>query len=215
MDGSAPRRCTLLLGLLCLLEGAVGIAAAAPAGTGRTHRAGGAHAVACHTRARAPTGRRRSHCHAAQRRRKPTAKTPAGAAPPRSEGAGGTADGRSGSSSTPPVAVAPGAPPASAPPAGAPPSVPHIQVVAVEYGLTLSRTSVPAGKVILELVNHGQDEHNLNASAGEGPLATSLPNTLAGGVRDQAVELRAGSYTLFCSLPEHEQKGMRATLLVQ
>ena len=27
--------------------------------------------------------------------------------------------------------------------------------------------------------------------------------------------LRAGSYTLFCSLPEHESKGMRATLFVQ
>ena len=64
---------------------------------------------------------------------------------------------------------------------------------------------MPAGKVILEFVNNGQDEHNLNALGGEGELT----------VKDQAVVLKAGSYTLFCSLPEHEQKGMKATLLVQ
>jgi plastocyanin len=34
-------------------------------------------------------------------------------------------------------------------------------------------------------------------------------------VRDQQVELRPGTYTLFCSLPEHEKKGMKATLVVE
>jgi plastocyanin len=64
-------------------------------------------------------------------------------------------------------------------------------------------------------VNHGQDEHNLNFLAGEGLLAGSFPDTAAKGVSDQAIVLRAGTYTLFCSLPQHEQKGMRATLVVQ
>ena len=32
---------------------------------------------------------------------------------------------------------------------------------------------------------------------------------------DETLEMRPGSYTLFCSLPEHEQKGMKATLVVQ
>ncbi len=90
-----------------------------------------------------------------------------------------------------------------------------MQVTAVEYGFTLSRTRVPAGKVILELVNHGQDEHNLNAEFGEGALAGSLPDTRAGAVKDQAVELRPGTYTLFCSLPEHAKRGMKATLIVE
>jgi plastocyanin len=93
--------------------------------------------------------------------------------------------------------------------------VPRVQVTAVEYSFTLSRTTVPAGKVILEFVNKGQDEHNLNALGGEGELAGSFANEPANGVNDQAMILRAGSYTLFCSLPEHEQKGMKATLLVQ
>jgi uncharacterized cupredoxin-like copper-binding protein len=29
------------------------------------------------------------------------------------------------------------------------------------------------------------------------------------------VTLRPGTYTLFCSLPEHEHKGMHATLTVE
>jgi len=88
-------------------------------------------------------------------------------------------------------------------------------VTAVEYSFALSRTSVPAGKVIFEFVNHGQDEHNLNVAPAEGPLAGSFANTPASGVRDQELELRPGTYTLFCSLPEHEKKGMKATLVVE
>ena len=106
------------------------------------------------------------------------------------------------------------APPEAASPQPPPPSVPHVQVTAVEYGLTLSRGSVPAGKVVLELVNRGQDEHNLNAAPLEGPLTASIANTAAGAVVDETLEMRPGSYTLFCSLPEHEQKGMKATLVV-
>jgi plastocyanin len=90
-----------------------------------------------------------------------------------------------------------------------------VQVTAVEYSFALSRATVPAGKVILEFVNRGQDEHNLNVLSGEGSLAGRFADTPANGVRDQQVELRPGTYTLFCSLPEHEKKGMKATLVVE
>lgn len=69
--------------------------------------------------------------------------------------------------------------------------------------------------MILEFVNHGQDEHNLNATSGEGEFAGSVSNTQAGEVRQLAVELRPGTYTLFCSLADHEQKGMQASLTVE
>ena len=93
--------------------------------------------------------------------------------------------------------------------------MPRVQITAVEFSFTLSRTTVPAGKVILEFVDKGQDEHNLNALGPEGELASTFANEKSGGVTDQAVVLKKGSFTLFCSLPEHEQKGMKATLLVQ
>jgi plastocyanin len=91
----------------------------------------------------------------------------------------------------------------------------HVQVTAVEFHFTLSRTTVPAGKVDFQFVNGGQDEHNLNVLSGEGSLESWFPKTVSKGVRDQTVTLRKGAFTLFCSLPEHEAKGMRATLTVQ
>ncbi len=85
----------------------------------------------------------------------------------------------------------------------------------MEYHYTLSRTAVPAGKVALQFVNNGQDEHNMNVLSGEGELEAAFPKTVSHGVRETTVNLRKGSFTLFCSLPEHEAKGMHATLTVQ
>jgi uncharacterized cupredoxin-like copper-binding protein len=47
-----------------------------------------------------------------------------------------------------------------------------------------------------------------------GSEAGSLPNTLPGAHPQLKLDLSAGSYTLFCSLPGHEAKGMKATLIV-
>ena len=91
-----------------------------------------------------------------------------------------------------------------------------MQVTAQEYSFTLSRPTVPAGKVIVEFVNRGQDEHNLHAiESPEGVEAGALPNTAPGAHPQLSLDLRRGSYTLFCSLPGHEAKGMKATLVVQ
>jgi plastocyanin len=83
------------------------------------------------------------------------------------------------------------------------------------YRFVLSRSSVPAGKTIIEFVNHGQDEHNLNATESEGEVVGSLPNTPSEGHLSLTVNLKPGSYTLFCSLPGHAAKGMKATLTVE
>jgi plastocyanin len=98
---------------------------------------------------------------------------------------------------------------------GEPPSVPHVQVSAVEYAFTLSRTTVPAGKVIFQFVNNGQDEHNLQIAPSKGPLAGSFADTPAKGIGDLQLEMQPGQYKLFCSLPTHEQEGMKATLTVE
>jgi uncharacterized cupredoxin-like copper-binding protein len=90
-----------------------------------------------------------------------------------------------------------------------------VQVIAKEYSFTLSRPEVPAGEVIVELVNRGEDAHNLHLlEPTEGTEPGALPNTEPGGVRDLKLKLHAGTYTLFCSLPGHEAKGMKATLVV-
>ncbi len=91
-----------------------------------------------------------------------------------------------------------------------------MQVIAREYSFTLSRAEVPAGQVVIEFINRGQDEHNLHAlDSGADAEAGSLPNTQPGAHPQLALDLRPGSYTLFCSLPEHEKLGMKATLVVR
>jgi plastocyanin len=83
------------------------------------------------------------------------------------------------------------------------------------FRFVLSRSSIPAGKTIIEFVNHGQDEHNLNAVESEGEVVGSLPNAPSNGHLSLTVDLKPGSYTLFCSLPGHAAKGMKATLTVE
>ncbi len=214
---SWPLRTHLALPLLCAAAASTIVLAAAGSASGGTPPASpvgkrsAPHPHSCKP-SRAHRRVRRSRCHHVRTRPKARAKPPVTAGPP----AAGGIDGMPPLSSPvfPGSAGAAQAPPEAASPEPAPPSVPHVQVIAVEYGLTLSRSSVPAGKVVLELVNRGQDEHNLNAAALEGPLTASVANTAAGAVVDETVEMSAGSYTLFCSLPEHEQKGMKATLVV-
>jgi plastocyanin len=218
-----PLLLAALAGALALVLAAA-IADTARGGTRAGHPASVRHASARHSPRRRPCRRTRVHhrrrararCHRAPAK-KPSAKAhtkaPVAAGPPASGGVDGTPP-----TSSPGVYPASGgavpAPPGAGSPEPAPPSVPHVQVTAVEYGLTLSRSSVPAGKVVLELVNRGQDEHNLNAAPPEGPPTASIANTASGGVVDETIEMRPGSYTLFCSLPGHEQKGMKATLVV-
>jgi plastocyanin len=91
-----------------------------------------------------------------------------------------------------------------------------VQVIAKEYSFTLSRPEVPAGEVVVELVNRGEDPHNLHLlEPAAGAEAGAFPNTAAGAVHDLKLDLHAGAYTLFCSLPGHEAKGMKATLVVR
>ncbi|HWX45723.1 MAG TPA: cupredoxin domain-containing protein, partial [Solirubrobacteraceae bacterium] len=117
---------------------------------------------------------------------------------------------------------APGEPSEPVPIGGSPgeltaPSGPAwVQVTAREYSFTLSRSEVPAGPVVLELVNRGEDAHNLHATEPtEGVEAGALPNTEPGAHPELKVNLRPGTYNLFCSLPGHEAKGMKATLVVR
>lgn len=200
---------------LCLLAA---IAVAAPARDHQRRRGTPSHR-ACNSRAR-KHGRRRAHGSACP---KPHKRSVHGSAPAGSTTPAAANQPGSSTSATPGTSPGPSTPSTTTPaqpletsePVSVPPSVPRVQVTAVEYSFSLSRTTVPAGKVVFEFVNHGQDEHNLNVAPGEGQLAGKFANTPSGDVVDQTIELRPGTYTLFCSLPEHEKKGMKATLVVE
>jgi plastocyanin len=110
------------------------------------------------------------------------------------------------------------APPPPEQPEG--PEIGHLSVKAEDsnpqWNFTLSRPNVKAGEVIVELNNQGGDPHNLNLQrqgVEEAPLAVSEAGPLEHRVG--RFTLAAGTYRLWCSLPEHDEKGMNATLVVE
>ena len=95
------------------------------------------------------------------------------------------------------------------------PGAHHLGVKAVEFYFLLSRPKVEPGLVTIELNNRGEDAHNLHLQLeGEVGPVLELPET--GSLQNSGgeFELSSGTYKLWCSLPEHEEKGMQTTLVV-
>ena len=91
-----------------------------------------------------------------------------------------------------------------------------VQVVEKEWMLTLSRPSVRAGSVSLELVNFGMDTHDLvvkGTMAGAKPMKFKQLDPR--GRAERTLRLTPGRYSLWCSISGHKAKGMHATLLVK
>jgi len=93
-------------------------------------------------------------------------------------------------------------------------------VIAKEWSFTLSRATVPRGGLTIQLENLGQDAHNLNVRriGAHGALvgsAQSVVLTQSGGLTQATWHLGPGRYELYCSLPGHAMRGMRAYLVVR
>jgi plastocyanin len=96
------------------------------------------------------------------------------------------------------------------------PSPARVQVGADEFSFALSRQSVRSGPAIVQLVNYGEDEHDLALQRrAAGARTFRLHTTRPGGVRDLELRLAPGRYTLWCTLADHRARGMRATLVVR
>jgi len=108
--------------------------------------------------------------------------------------------------------LVPAVAPASSPPAKVFPN--RVQVVAKEFYFALSRRTVPAGPAIVELVNFGQDEHDLRMQRVGGAHIAGTPIVEPGDYYDMPITLRAGKYILWCSIANHRALGMQATLIV-
>ena len=104
---------------------------------------------------------------------------------------------------------------AGALPAQAAAPLARVQVVAVEFHYRLSRVRIPAGPVRIELVNFGQDEHDLRLRRVGGTKVYRLPRTFPDEHRILTVRLRPGLYRLSCTIADHAARGMRAELRVR
>ena len=99
-----------------------------------------------------------------------------------------------------------------APQAQHPPA--RVQVVAQEFSYSLSRTNVRAGRVIVELVNRGQDTHDLDVRRIGGTRIYRFPSVQPGQVVDRELNLVPGRYLLWCAIADHREQGMHAVLRV-
>jgi len=92
----------------------------------------------------------------------------------------------------------------------------RLQVGADEYHLTLSRPSLRAGAAVVQLVDFGQDGHDLALRRlAPGSRTLLIREVRPGRVGELDARLAPGRYALWCTLADHRARGMRATLLVR
>ena len=98
--------------------------------------------------------------------------------------------------------------------AAKPPSPARAQASASEFRLTLSRTTIKRGTAIIELVNYGEDDHDLALRRVGGARTYRITTVHPGETGELEARLSAGRYAVWCTLADHKARGMRATLRV-
>jgi hypothetical protein len=91
----------------------------------------------------------------------------------------------------------------------------RVQVVAMEFFYNLSVHAVPAGPAIVQLVNFGQDAHDLRMERIGGSRVYGSPIIQSGDIYNLKIDLLPGTYELWCSVANHRALGMQARLLVK
>jgi hypothetical protein len=111
----------------------------------------------------------------------------------------------------------PGSAPQQQPKAQPPPASKgkKVNVTEKEFSIGLAGgKSLKAGGYRFEVQNQGQIQHDLTID-GDGVKGAKTPLIAAGKSAALPVELKPGKYTFFCSVPGHEQAGMKLEVTVQ
>jgi plastocyanin len=72
--------------------------------------------------------------------------------------------------------------------------------------------TAPAGQLTVKMPNKSDIQHDIVLKGVAGAEGKVVPK---GGVSTFSVNLKPGKYTFFCSVPGHEQAGMKGTLTVK
>lgn len=91
----------------------------------------------------------------------------------------------------------------------------RVQVGADEFRYTLSRQTIKAGPAIVQLVNYGEDKHDLRLRRAGGTRVYAIGKVRPGAFGELETRLLPGRFTLWCSLGDHRSRGMAATLVVE
>ena len=95
------------------------------------------------------------------------------------------------------------------------PAPARVQVSAEEFGYALSRPELKAGPAIVELVNFGEDAHDLRLRRVGGTRTYVLGTVRPGARAELEARLLPGRFVLWCSVADHRRRGMSAKLLVR
>jgi hypothetical protein len=88
------------------------------------------------------------------------------------------------------------------------------QASADEFRLTLSRSAIHRGPAIIELVNYGEDDHDLALRRVGGTRTYRIGRVLPGRTGALEARLRVGRYAVWCTLADHRSRGMHTMLRV-
>lgn len=92
----------------------------------------------------------------------------------------------------------------------------RMQVTSSEFEFVLSRTSLRRGRAIIELVNLGEDPHDLAIRRNaKGARTYRTKIVLPGKEASISFRLFPGRYTLWCTVGDHRTQGMVATITVR
>jgi plastocyanin len=91
----------------------------------------------------------------------------------------------------------------------------RVQVSAREFNFSLSRQTTRAGQTVLELVNFGEDPHDLRLRRVGGKRVYRVATTAPGKRSGLDFRTLPGRYILWCSIGDHRRLGMSAVLTVK
>ncbi|MFY9488912.1 MAG: hypothetical protein WAP35_09500 [Solirubrobacterales bacterium] len=94
-------------------------------------------------------------------------------------------------------------------------STSYVQASAREFYYGLSRSTVRPGSVKFEVVNFGEDDHDLAITRKGGSTIAVTAEIKPGEYTTVTRKLRRGSYVLWCTISDHKSRGMRAVLRVK
>lgn len=99
--------------------------------------------------------------------------------------------------------------------AAGPPRGTAVGIDLTEWAVAVGRSTVPVGKVRFNIENLGEDGHNFVVRGPAGKTIKTVEELGAGARTTAPARLtKKGRYTLVCTLPGHEDLGMRSSLKV-